>query len=39
MSQTREQIIAQLSEYDFIIAIDTSGSMGEPVKLGATKSR
>ena len=39
MFQTSEQIIAQLSEYDFIIAIDTSGSMGEPVKLGATKSR
>lgn len=30
---------AALSEYDFIIAIDTSGSMGEPVKAGSTTTR
>lgn len=32
-------IQAQLSEYDFIVAIDTSGSMGEPVKPGSTVTR
>lgn len=30
---------AALSEYDFIIAIDTSGSMGDPVKAGSTTTR
>lgn len=30
---------AKLSEYDFIVAIDTSGSMGEPVKAGSTVTR
>lgn len=30
---------AILGEYDFIVAIDTSGSMGSPVKSGSTKSR
>lgn len=30
---------ARLSEYDFVVAIDTSGSMGEPVKAGSTKTR
>lgn len=29
----------QLSEYDFIVAIDTSGSMGEPVKAGSPVTR
>ena len=38
MSQI-EAIKAKLSEYDFIIAIDTSGSMGEPVKPGSSISR
>lgn len=28
-----------LSEYDFIVAIDTSGSMGEPVKPGSSVTR
>ena len=31
--------MGQLSEFDYVIAVDTSGSMGEPVKLGATKTR
>lgn len=31
--------INKLSEYDFIIAIDTSGSMGEPVKAGSNITR
>ncbi len=30
---------ARLSEFDFIIAIDTSGSMGEPVKVGSSTTR
>lgn len=30
---------AKFSEYDFIIAIDTSGSMGEPVKDGSSITR
>lgn len=30
---------ATLTEYDFIVAIDTSGSMGEPVKAGSTVTR
>ena len=30
---------ARLSEFDFIIAIDTSGSMGEPVKAGSSTTR
>ncbi len=30
---------ATLSEYDFVVVIDTSGSMGSPVKAGATRSR
>ena len=29
----------KLSEYDFIVAIDTSGSMGEPVKAGSSVTR
>ena len=28
-----------LTEYDFIVCIDTSGSMGEPVKAGSSVSR
>jgi Mg-chelatase subunit ChlD len=31
--------VAVLSEYDFIVAIDTSGSMGEPVKPGSSVTR
>ena len=31
--------MSQLSEFDYVIAVDTSGSMGEPVKRGATKTR
>lgn len=34
-----EQVANRLSEYDFIIAIDTSGSMGEPVKAGSSVTR
>lgn len=30
---------AKFSEYDFVIAIDTSGSMGEPVKAGSSITR
>ena len=29
----------QLTEYDFIVCIDTSGSMGEPVKAGSDRTR
>lgn len=28
-----------LTEYDFIVVVDTSGSMGEPVKKGSTRTR
>lgn len=31
--------LAILSEYDFIVVIDTSGSMGSPVKAGSTRTR
>ncbi len=31
--------IAKLSEYDFVVVIDKSGSMGEPVKAGSTVTR
>ena len=31
--------VSQLTEYDFIVAIDTSGSMGEPVKAGSSITR
>lgn len=34
-----EAIANKLSEYDFIVAIDTSGSMGEPVKAGSPVTR
>ena len=34
-----EAIANKLSEYDFIVAIDTSGSMGEPVKAGSSVTR
>lgn len=36
---TSQAALAKLSEYDFIVAIDTSGSMGEPVKAGSSISR
>ena len=32
-------IATQLTEYDFIVCIDTSGSMGEPVKSGSSVTR
>jgi Mg-chelatase subunit ChlD len=32
-------IKATLSEYDFVLVIDKSGSMAEPVKVGSTTSR
>ncbi|WP_280192122.1 VWA domain-containing protein [Delftia sp. PS-11] len=31
--------LAKLSEFDFTVAIDTSGSMGEPVKAGSSITR
>lgn len=34
-----QQIIARLSEFDFVVAIDTSGSMAEPVKAGSSTTR
>lgn len=34
-----QQIIARLSEYDFVVAIDTSGSMAEPNKAGSSRTR
>ena len=39
MTNTAQAIIAKLSEYDFVIAIDISGSMGEPVKAGSDTTR
>lgn len=32
-------VAASLTEYDFVVAIDTSGSMGEPVKPGSSVTR
>lgn len=34
-----EAIANKLSEYDFVVAIDTSGSMGEPAKAGSSVTR
>lgn len=31
--------IAKLSEYDFVVLVDKSGSMAEPVKAGASRTR
>lgn len=31
--------LAKLSEYDFVVVIDKSGSMAEPVKTGASRTR
>jgi len=39
MTETNANNIAKLSEYDFVIVIDTSGSMGEPVKNGSSVTR
>lgn len=40
MNQTTTAVnAAKLSEYDIIVAIDTSGSMGEPVKAGSSITR
>lgn len=38
MSQTQANI-AQLSNYDFVVLVDASGSMAEPVKAGASRTR
>ena len=32
-------ILAKLSEYDFVVVVDKSGSMGEPVKAGSSVTR
>lgn len=32
-------ITAKLSEYDFVVVIDKSGSMAEPVKTGSNRTR
>lgn len=34
-----QQIITRLSEYDFVVAIDTSGSMAEPNEAGSSTTR
>ena len=39
MNQIIAQAIARLSEYDFVVVIDKSGSMAEPVKTGSTRTR
>lgn len=39
MNATTESNLAKLSEYDFVVVIDKSGSMAEPVKAGASRSR
>lgn len=39
MNATAEQAANVLSEYDFIVVIDCSGSMGEPAKAGSTRTR
>lgn len=36
---TATAIESKLSEYDFIVVVDTSGSMGEAVKAGSSTSR
>lgn len=36
---TTEQKVAKLSEYDFAVIIDKTGSMGEPFKVGSSVSR
>lgn len=36
---TIENAIAKLTEYDFVVVVDASGSMAEPVKAGSTRSR
>lgn len=39
MNAPIESIAAKLSEYDFVVVIDKSGSMAEPVKAGSNRSR
>ncbi len=39
MTEAVAEATAKLSEYDFVVVVDTSGSMGEPVKKGSTVSR
>lgn len=39
MNQIIAQAIARLSEYDFVVVIDKSGSMAEPVKAGSPRTR
>jgi Mg-chelatase subunit ChlD len=34
-----QAIASKLSEYDFIVVIDKSGSMGDPIKRGSDRSR
>ncbi len=36
---SNETATATLSEYDFIVVVDTSGSMSSPVKAGSTRTR
>lgn len=38
-STTPNNAIAKLSEYDFVVLVDKSGSMAEPVKAGASRTR
>ncbi len=38
-STTPNNTIAKLSEYDFVVLVDKSGSMAEPVKAGASRTR
>lgn len=35
----QEAITAKLSEYDFVVVIDASGSMADPVKAGSSRTR
>lgn len=39
MTEALNAILAKLSEYDFVVAVDTSGSMDQPVKAGSTRTR
>lgn len=36
---TTASLESRLSEYDFVVVVDTSGSMGEAVKAGSTRTR
>lgn len=39
MNAPIQSVAAKLSEYDFVVVIDKSGSMAEPVKAGASRTR